>query len=179
MKIRFLVYRMIRLFWGGLSMLYQKKISSFLLFVLCAMFLEWVGHLLTMTSVRDWYLTLQKPEWNPPAYVFAPVWTILYWMIAIAGWRIYIYKGLSEKKRKAFVIYAIQFGLNVLWSLCFFFLRNPLLGLIDIVALLIAIFLNIKVFYQIERLAGMLLIPYFIWTFYAALLNFTIWSLNR
>ncbi|MBS0628584.1 MAG: tryptophan-rich sensory protein [Verrucomicrobia bacterium] len=157
----------------------QKKIYSFLFFVFCAMILEWIGHLLTMTSVRDWYITLKKPEWNPPAYVFAPVWTLLYWMIAIAGWRIYIYKGLFEKKRKAFVVYGLQFALNVIWSFCFFFLRSPLLGVIEIGALLTAILWNIKVFYQIERIAGMLLIPYFIWTFYAALLNLTIWSLNR
>jgi len=156
----------------------QKKISSFFLFILFAMLLEWVGHILTMTSVRDWYLLLQKPSWNPPAYVFGPVWTVLYWMIAIAGWRIYICSSTTKEKQKAFTVYGIQFGLNVLWSFCFFFLRSPLSGFVDIVFLLAAILFNIKIFYRIDKAAGLLLIPYFAWTFFAAILNFTIWRLN-
>ncbi|MBM3201774.1 MAG: tryptophan-rich sensory protein, partial [Chlamydiae bacterium] len=66
----------------------RKNITSFLLFILLIVAIEWVGHVLTMSSVTDWYLTLKKPSWNPPGYVFGPIWTILYIMIAISGWRV-------------------------------------------------------------------------------------------
>ena len=156
----------------------QKKISSFFLFVLIAMLLEWVGHILTMTSVHDWYPMLQKSSWNPPPYVFGPVWTVLYWMIGIAGWRVYISPFSKNEKYKAFTAYGIQFAFNVLWSFCFFFLRSPLWGFVDIVFLLVAILFTVRFFYRIDKAGGLLLIPYFAWTFFAAVLNFTIWRLN-
>jgi len=157
----------------------RKNITSFLLFILLIVAIEWVGHVLTMSSVTDWYLTLKKPSWNPPGYVFGPIWTILYIMIAISGWRVYVKASSSKQKQQAFVFYGLQLGFNLFWSFFFFFLQSPLLGLIDILALLICIALNIKAFYPLDRVSAYLLIPYFGWTFYAAILNFTIWSLNR
>ena len=156
----------------------RKSIPSFFLFILLIILIEWIGHVFTMSSVKDWYLTLQKTSWNPPAYVFGPVWTILYVMIAIAGWRVYVIAPSSKQKRQAFVFYGLQLACNLFWSFFFFFLRSPLLGLIDIVAILIFLILNIRAFYRLDRVAAILLIPYLLWTFYAAILNFTLWSLN-
>jgi len=158
---------------------FRKKLFSLCLFVLGVALIEWLGHLLTMSSVRDWYVTLQKPSWTPPAYVFGPVWTILYAMIAIAGWRVFIKMSASGKKTEAFWMYSLQLTCNLLWSFFFFFLKNPLFALIDILTLLLLIIFNIKAFYRIDKVAGILLVPYLIWTFYAFLLNFAIWSLNR
>lgn len=136
--------------------------------------------MLTMSSVKDWYPTLQKTAWNPPSYVFGPVWTILYVMIAIAGWRVYqIHVKEPASKQMAFMFYGLQLACNLFWSFFFFFLRSPLLGLIDIGAILIFLILNIRAFYRLDRVAAILLIPYFLWTCYAAILNFIIWSLNR
>lgn len=156
----------------------RKNIVSLLFFIFLMVIIEWVGHLLTLSSVKDWYLTLQKPTWNPPAYVFGPVWTVLYAMIAFAGWRVYVKAPSSKQKNQAFVFYFLQLFFNLFWSFFFFFLKSPLLGLIDIFILLCFVGLNIKAFYRFHKAAAFLLMPYFGWVFYAAILNFAIWSLN-
>jgi benzodiazapine receptor len=157
----------------------KKKLFSLFLFILLVFLIEWLGHALTMSSVQTWYSTLVKPTWNPPAYVFGPIWTILYLMMAIAGWLIYVKCPSSITKKYAFLYYTLQLTFNLSWSFFFFFLQSPLLGLIDISFLLICIFLNMRSFYRIDKLSGVLLMPYLIWVFFAAILNLTIWNLNR
>ena len=132
-----------------------------------------------MSSVSQWYVTLQKPDWTPPSWVFGPVWTVLYLMIAISGWLIWMRKNPLQKKRVALVLYGAQLLCNLLWSYFFFSLQNPGLALLNICALLILIGLNIASFKKLYRPAAILLIPYFLWTLYAAALNAAIWSLNH
>lgn len=147
-------------------------------FFLIVFLIEYGGHKLTFTSVKDWYLTLQKPGWTPPSWVFGPVWTILYITIAISGWLVWIRTRPSLDRRLAFLSYGIQLTANLFWSYFFFYLKCPQLGLIDISILIVFIAINIALFTKLYRPAGLLLVPYFVWTLYAAFLNFTIWRLN-
>lgn len=148
------------------------------LFLALVFSIELIGGALTAHSVGSWYLTLQKPEWNPPSWVFGPVWTILYATIGVSGWLVFRKRKSEKKSQRAFIIYGLQLLSNVLWSYFFFFLKNPFLALLNIFALLFLICLNIAAFKKIYRPAGLLLVPYLIWTLYAAALNFAIWSLN-
>lgn len=136
-----------------------------------------MGSVFTTSAIPTWYATLNKPSFAPPNWVFAPVWTTLYILMGVA-----LYLGLSGKgkgeRKKAVRIFALQLILNVLWSLLFFGMRNPTLALIDIVALWIAIFLTIKSFSKINKWAGYLLVPYFLWVSFASFLNLFIVILN-
>ena len=124
-----------------------------------------------------WYTTLNKPFFSPPNWVFGPVWTVLYILMGVA-----LYLVISDKgkviREKAIQIFAIQLVLNVAWSVIFFGFQNPVLALVDIAALWIAIFLTIKSFSKINKLAGNLLIPYLLWVSFATILNLSIVILN-
>ena len=135
------------------------------------------GGAVTATSVSDWYQTLEKPWFTPPDWVFAPVWTALFALMAVAGWRVWRKSGFAQA-RWALLAFAIQLGLNFGWSLLFF--GGNLIGaaLVEIVVLLGAIVVTTILFAQRDRLAGVLLLPYALWVGYAILLNASIWILN-
>lgn len=157
----------------------RKKYMRFslLIFILLCLAVEILASYLTNQSVSTWYLTLEKPWWNPPGWVFGPVWTILYLMIAFSGWLIYKAKP-SYRRSTALVFYGGQLILNFFWSFFFFFLKSPILGLIDILLLSLLIILTIINAWPVRRLAAILLIPYLIWVMYATTLNVAIWLLN-
>jgi tryptophan-rich sensory protein len=138
-----------------------------------------VGSVFTMSAIPTWYASIKKPPFTPPNWLFAPVWLTLYVLMGIAlflVWR----KGLAVSSlRMACIIFIVQLILNALWSICFFGLRSPLIGLIVIVLLWIAILLTIILFSRVELLASYLLIPYIVWVSYAALLNASIFILNK
>ncbi|MGF1626424.1 MAG: TspO/MBR family protein [Alphaproteobacteria bacterium] len=136
-----------------------------------------VGGLVTADAVAVWYPTLRKPSYNPPDWVFGPVWTVLYVMMAVAAWRVWRRTGLVGG-RVALGLYAGQLALNLGWSLLFFGARQVGLALAEIVLLFIAILATAIVFSRIDRLAAALLLPYLLWVAFAALLNAAIWSLN-
>jgi benzodiazapine receptor len=123
-----------------------------------------------------WYDSLQKPAWTPPDWLFGPVWTFLYALMALAAWKVWI---AVRRIDLALVVYGIQLVLNGLWSYLYFGLQRPDLALIDIVALWFAIVATIVLFRRRDRLAGALLVPYLLWVTYAAALNAAIWHLNR
>ncbi len=152
---------------------------SLIAFLSLVLLIEWVSHKMTFSSVTDWYLTLKKPTWTPPATVFGPVWTILYLSIGIGGWLVWMKAKPCKAKRLAFCVYGAQLIANVLWSYFFFFLRSPLISLVDIFILITLIGVNIGLFIKLYRPAGLLLVPYFLWSLYAACLNWAIWELNR
>ena len=135
-----------------------------------------VGSLFTSMSVTTWYPTLTKPEWTPPGWVFGPVWSTLYAMMAVAAWLVWR-RGGSEAQ-PALRIFALQLGLNVLWSVLFFGLRLPGVALAEIIFLWLAIGATARVFGRISTSAGLLFVPYFVWVGFAAILNFAIWRLN-
>ena len=140
--------------------------------------IQFIGGMFTDSAVKSWYLTLNKPPFNPPSWLFGPVWTLLYFCIAISGWLV-VREPPSEKRRRALVAYSIQLTLNLIWSFLFFYLQSPLLGLIDILLLFAAIVWTISSFWPLSKLASMLLLPYAIWTGYAIVLNISIYWLNR
>lgn len=135
------------------------------------------GAAATDQSVRSWYPTLTKPAWTPPAWMFGPVWTILYTVMAVAAWLVWRRAGFSGG-RWALTLYAVQLALNAAWSPLFFGLRSPLAGLVDIVFLWFAIAVTTISFWRLTPLAGWLLVPYLLWVTLATALNFTLWRLN-
>lgn len=129
-----------------------------------------VGGLATSRSLKDWYVRLPKPSWNPPSWVFGPVWTVLYLIMGIAVWLVWIERG-GQDIGAALVWFAAQLALNVLWSIAFFGLRSPVGGLVVIVALWWAIAATIFVFAPISPVAAALLVPYLAWVTFATVLN--------
>lgn len=136
-----------------------------------------IGGAITATSVDSWYQVLQKPVFNPPDWMFPVVWTVLFAMIAVAGWRAWRSGPLSMTGR-ALAVYAVQLALNLGWSVLFFGYQRIGLALIEILVLLGAIGVNAVLFWRIDRWAGMLLVPYLIWVAYATLLTASLWWLN-
>jgi len=126
----------------------------------------------------EWYERLKKPWWRPPNRLFAPVWTILYGMIALSGWLVWREAGLAGAALPL-AVYALQLVLNAAWSPLFFGLRRPDLGLVDIVLLWLSIVATIVLFLPIHAAAAWLLVPYLAWVTFATALNFAVWRLNR
>lgn len=124
----------------------------------------------------EWYLSLEKPSWNPPSWVFGPVWTVLYVMIALAGWRAWRATGTTHP---AVLLWLAQLALNAAWSYLFFGLRRPDLAFVDIAAMWALIVACVVVFRRVDTLAAWLFVPYLAWVSFAAALNFRIWMLNR
>jgi len=156
----------------------RNPIVMLALFVAVCFVVAGAGAVFTSSSVSTWYPTLRKPSWNPPAWIFAPVWTALYLMMAIAAWIVWARRGFG-RGAGALGLFALQLALNALWSPMFFGLRNPLAGLLDIVPLDAAILATLVCFWRISPVAGALLVPYWLWVNFAAALNFVIWRMNR
>ena len=125
----------------------------------------------------EWYERLKKPSWRPPNRLFAPVWTVLYLMIALAGWLIWRQAGFAGAGLPL-AAYALQLVVNAAWTPLFFGLRRPDLGLLDIVLLWLSIVATIALFCPINVVAAALLAPYLAWVTFAAALNFSVWRLN-
>ena len=126
----------------------------------------------------DWYERLVKPAWRPPNRLFAPVWTVLYFTIAISGWLVWREAGFASAALPL-AIYALQLVLNAAWTPLFFGLHRPDLGFIDIVLVWLSIIATIAFFFPIDAAAALLLLPYLAWVTFAAALNFAVWRLNR
>lgn len=137
-----------------------------------------IGSIITYESVNTWYTTINKPDFNPPDYVFAPVWTALYFLMGISLFLIWK-EGLSNKiVKSAFIVFLVQLVFNALWTVIFFGLHSIAGGLIVILILWILILVCIIRFKKISVTASYLLIPYFIWVTFATILNFFILLLN-
>ena len=136
-----------------------------------------IGGAVTATSVTTWYQALEKPAFNPPDWLFPIVWTTLFAMIAVAGWRVWRRAPIAATGR-ALAVYAVQLGLNLGWSVLFFGFQRIGLALAEIVVLLLAIAANTVLFWRIDRWAGALLVPYLVWVAYAAVLTAALWLLN-
>jgi tryptophan-rich sensory protein len=136
-----------------------------------------IGGGFTSSSLSEWYAALTKPSWNPPNWVFGPVWTVLYLAMAVAAWLVWRRSGFAGAPA-ALGLFALQLILNVAWSGIFFGLRNPGAAFVDIVALWIALVGAIVAFWRLLPAAGWLMVPYLAWVTFAAVLNFTIWRLN-
>ncbi len=162
-------------------MLTYKEVGfmiSLMVFILLCFLAAVLGSISTNKSLKSWYPTIKKPSWNPPNQIFAPVWSILYFMMAIAGWMVW-QRTSQEGLSFPLILFFVQLVLNALWSVIFFGLRNPGLAFIEVLFLWIFIALTMWSFWSIYWPAGVLLLPYLLWVSFASVLNFVIWRLNR
>ncbi|MDD1686080.1 TspO/MBR family protein [Methanoregula sp.] len=137
-----------------------------------------LGSLVTVTGPGSWYASLAKPFFTPPGWIFAPVWIILFILMGIALSLVWDAGIQRREVQVAIGIFGIQFGLNVLWSFLFFYLRSPLLGFVDIIFLWILIAVSIALFFRIRKSAAYFLIPYIAWVTIATALNGAIYVMN-
>lgn len=138
-----------------------------------------IGSIFTNRSIPTWYESLKKPSFNPPGWLFGPVWTALFILMGISLFLVW-QKGLNYNGVKiALIVFGIQLILNILWSILFFGLRSPLVAFIEIIILWILILITILIFYPISKAAAILLLPYILWVSFALILNFSLWQLNR
>jgi len=131
----------------------------------------------SMFMPGEWYAGLAKPAWNPPNWLFGPVWTVLYILMAVAAWLVWRRQGLAGAALPL-LVFVVQLVLNAMWSWLFFGLQRPGVALAEILVLWVAILVTILLFFRVRSVAGILLIPYLLWVSFAAVLNFTIWRLN-
>lgn len=131
----------------------------------------------TFQSVTTWYPAIAKPDWRPPNWLFGPVWTLLYIGMAVAAWRVWI-KRNDRDIRPALVMFFIQLALNGFWSVLFFSWNAIGAAGIEIIILWMSIAVTGVLFWRIDRFAGGLMAPYWMWVTYATALNLSIWSLN-
>ena len=136
-----------------------------------------IGGAVTTPKIGTWYATLVKPSWNPPNWIFGPVWSALYVCMAIAAWLVWRQNGFSGAA-VPLTLFGVQLALNVLWSCLFFGLQNPGLAFLEVVVLWMAIAATMVLFWRRSVIAGTLFVPYLAWVTFASVLNFTIWRLN-
>ena len=147
-------------------------------FILLCEFAGFLGSAFTVPSVSGWYVSLHKPSFNPPDWVFAPVWIILYAMMGVSGYLVWGKVAECKHHHYALYLFGVQLAETVIWSMVFFGFHSPALGLAVIIFLWISIVLTMAVFYMVDRRAAYLLAPYFLWVSFAAVLNFYVWKLN-
>ncbi|MEK6153327.1 TspO/MBR family protein [Flavobacteriaceae bacterium 3-367] len=156
----------------------SKKVVNIGIAVGICLLIGFLSGFATQSSVNDWYMTLNKPSFNPPNWIFAPVWTVLYIMMGIAAGIVWA-KGFHHIWVKtALYHFGFQLLFNALWSIVFFGFKNPFWALLVILILLLLILLTIKWFKVVSKTAAYLLIPYFLWVCFATMLNYRIWEMN-
>ncbi len=133
----------------------------------------------TVTGVDSWYQTINKPSWNPPNWIFGPVWTTLYVMMGIALFLVWKEDISTELKKIAIAFFIVQLILNFFWSFIFFNQQQPGWALVEIIVMWFFILLTIFAFAQVNKTAAWLLVPYISWVSFATILNYTIWQLNK
>ena len=153
----------------------ERTWLSLFVFLLLCLGTGWLGSIVTRPAIPEWYRHLRKPSWTPPPWVFGPVWTTLYIMMAIAGWNVWRKEGWSL----AIIAFFVQLAVNAGWSWLFFGLRRPDLGLLGLVVLVCLVLATILSFWRVSLFAASLMVPYGLWVTFAAGLNYEIWRLNR
>lgn len=159
-------------------MLKKNELAMLCFFLLLCLIVGLIGSHWTQESVHTWYLTLRKPSWTPPPFIFPIAWTILYILMGVSAWLIWKTEAPASLKRVAYGAFGVQLFLNFIWSYLFFSLKSPLLGFFDIILLVTAISFTIACFYRIRPLSAYLLIPYLLWVFFALCLNGAILTMN-
>ncbi len=158
----------------------MNKITRILAVVVTCLAIGYFSGMVTRSAITTWYPTLIKPSFNPPNWIFAPVWSTLFVMMGVAAGLVWDrIEAERELVKKALLFFAIQLALNALWSYLFFGLQNPMLAGLEIIVLWLMIFETYIQFAKINKIAGYLFIPYLAWVSFAAVLNGSIWWLNR
>lgn len=139
-----------------------------------------LGSIFTAPAITTWYANLIKPNFSPPNWIFAPVWTILYLLMGIALYLVWTKKDIKKSiKGLAYQMFFTQLILNIVWSVVFFGLKSLLLGLVVIIILWLLIIETVRRFAKVDKISSYLLYPYLVWVTFATILNFNIWILNR
>jgi len=158
----------------------MNRYLKILIFVATCLGVGFVSGFATQAGVDTWFPTLEKPFFNPPNWIFAPVWSLLYALMGVAAGRVWDRIDFERDKVKtALIFFWIQLALNALWSFLFFYFHNPLLALVEIVLLWLMIYETYAKFKGIDKVAGLLFIPYLVWVSFATILNASLWWLNR
>ena len=156
----------------------NKKLTYIAISVSVCLVIGFLSSFATQSSVNDWFVTLNKPSFNPPNWIFAPVWTVLYTMMGLAAGLVWS-KGFHHLWVKtALYHFGFQLLLNASWSIVFFGLKEPFWALVVIITLLILLILTMRWFRVVSKVAAWLLVPYFLWVCFATALNYKIWELN-
>lgn len=137
-----------------------------------------IGALFTTAKIPTWYAAIVKPAWQPPSWLFGPVWTFLFLLMGVASAIVWQRRGQSPVAAAALTAYMVQLALNILWSYLFFGLQSPGAAFIEIFVLIAAIIVTLVLFWRVTPVAGWLMVPYLAWVLFASYLNFTIWRLN-
>ncbi|MFO8014175.1 MAG: TspO/MBR family protein [Phycisphaerae bacterium] len=136
-----------------------------------------IGSVFTSQSVGTWYQEIAKPSWTPPGWLFGPVWTVLYTLMAVAAWLVWRKEGWAGA-RLALGLYAGQLVLNAAWSALFFGARMPGAAFVELVVLWLMIVATTVAFFRKSIPAGVLMVPYLAWVTFAGVLNFALWRMN-
>lgn len=155
----------------------MNKYLKVIISILLPLIVWFLSSYFTINSIDSWYIALNKPTFNPPNWIFWPVWTTLYIMIWISFYFVWN-KWFWKEPNKLKIIYFLQLFFNFTWSISFFYLENPFFWLINIIILWFLIIYNIILFYKVDKKAWYLLIPYLLWVTFASFLNFSIYILN-
>jgi len=158
--------------------MFKKYILPLFLSFLITFSAAFIGSAFTSKSIANWYQFLNKPSFAPPNWLFAPVWTILFLMMAIAVFLVW-QKRKAIPIKTALILYLVQLILNAFWSVIFFGFRNPALAFFEIIVLWLLILFTLMNFYKINKIAGFLFLPYLLWVSFATILNLSIWLLNE
>ena len=153
----------------------KNKFISFILFLIITYSASFIGGMVTISLKEPWYSQLVKPDYNPPDWVFAPVWTTLYLMMTLAIW---FYWHSKNREMNTIFIYFIHIVFNTTWSIVFFGLHQILLALIVLMILIILIIILILKFKRVNYTSSLLMIPYLLWCCYALFLNFNLYIIN-
>jgi tryptophan-rich sensory protein len=156
----------------------KKKALYIVIAVTICLLIGFLAGFATQSSVGTWYATLNKPSFNPPNWIFGPVWTLLYILMGIAAGLVWAKGFYHIWVKTALYYFGFQLLFNALWSIVFFGFQEPFWALLVILVLLILILLTIKWFKIVSRPAAYLLIPYLLWVSFAMVLNYKIWELN-
>ena len=156
----------------------KKKLTYITISVAICLIIGFLSGFATQSSVSDWYVTLNKPSFNPPNWIFGPVWTLLYILMGIAAGIVWAKGFYHIWVKTALYNFGFQLLFNALWSVVFFGFKNPFWALLVILFLLALILVTIKWFNVVSRTAAYLLIPYFLWVCFATILNYKIWEMN-
>lgn len=156
----------------------KKKLGYIAIAITICLVIGFLSSFATQSSVNDWYVGLNKPSFNPPNWIFAPVWTLLYILMGVAAGIVWAKGFYHIWVKTALYHFGFQLLLNAAWSIVFFGFRQPFWALIVILSLLILLLLTIKWFRVVSSLAALLLVPYLLWVCFATVLNYKIWELN-
>jgi benzodiazapine receptor len=151
-----------------------RDVVGLVAFIVLCFGVSLLGGRVASTTFAEWYTALAKPSWTPPGWIFGPVWTVLYALMAMAGWMVW----REGRSRIAVLLFLLQLALNAVFPWIFFGLKRLDWAFYDIVAMTVAILATIVAFYGVRRRAALLLVPYLVWVLFAGWLSLTVWRLN-